>query len=108
MKKRVEAELISIAHRILKLKNKSDVDQLYKETQKLYEALTILKFYGDNYEILKESISENEIEEKVAAFIEAKEEEKVTSDVIIEKELELVEEIQPQEQVEEVEESPEK
>ena len=35
MKKRIEAELISIAHRILKLKNKSEVDQLYKETQKL-------------------------------------------------------------------------
>jgi len=73
MKKRVEAELISIAHRILKLKNKSEIDQLYKETQKLYEALTILKFYGDNYEILKNSIPVEEIEEKVAAFIESNE-----------------------------------
>ena len=71
MKKRVEAELISIAHRVLKLKNKSEIDQLYKETQKLYEALTILKFYGDNYEMLKNSISTEEIEEKVAVFIEA-------------------------------------
>ncbi|HPW97064.1 MAG TPA: hypothetical protein PK218_00720 [Flavobacterium sp.] len=73
MKKRVEAELISIAHRILKLKNKSEIDQLYKETQKLYEALTILKFYGDNYEMLKNSIPVEEIEEKVAAFIESNE-----------------------------------
>ena len=39
MKKRLESELISIAHRILKLKNKSEFDQLYKETQKLYETL---------------------------------------------------------------------
>ncbi|MGV9002970.1 hypothetical protein [Flavobacterium sp.] len=71
MKKRVEAELISIAHRVLKLKNKSEIDQLYKETQKLYEALTILKFYGENYEMLKNSISAEEIEEKVAVFIES-------------------------------------
>ena len=74
MKKRVEAELISIAHRILKLKNKSEIDQLYKETQKLYEALTILKFHGDNYDLLKNSISSEEIEEKVTAFIEPKNE----------------------------------
>lgn len=71
MKKRVEAELISIAHRVLKLKNRSEIDQLYKETQKLYEALTILKFYGENYEMLKNSISTEEIEEKVAVFIES-------------------------------------
>lgn len=70
MKKRVEAELISIAHRILKLKNKSEIDQLYKETQKLYEALTILKFYGENYEMVKDSLPIEEIEEKVASFIE--------------------------------------
>lgn len=70
MKKRVEAELISIAHRILKLKNKSEIDQLYKETQKLYEALTILKFYGENYEMVKDSLPTEEIEEKVASFIE--------------------------------------
>ena len=51
MKKRLEAELISIAHRVLKLKNKSEIDQLYHETQKLYEALTFLKFYCKNYEL---------------------------------------------------------
>lgn len=65
MKKRLEAELISIAHRILKLKNKSEVDQLYKETQKLYETLTVLKFYQDNFEAVKEEISENVLEEKL-------------------------------------------
>lgn len=70
MKKRVEAELISIAHRILKLKNKSEIDQLYRETQKLYEALTILKFYGENYEMVKDSMPIEELEEKVSAFVE--------------------------------------
>ena len=65
MKKRVEAELISIAHRILKLKNKSEVDQLYKETQNLYETLTILKFYQDNFELVSSDLSAEELEEKL-------------------------------------------
>lgn len=89
MKKRVEAELISIAHRILKLKNKSEIDQLYKETQKLYEALTILKFYGENYEMLKNSIPVEEIEEKVATFIESDEIE-IQAIVEVEKKPEVV------------------
>ena len=69
MKKRLEAELISIAHRILKLKNKSEIDQLYKETRKLYEALSILKFHEDNYAVLKNEVSSEEIEQKVEAFL---------------------------------------
>ena len=69
MKKRLEAELISIAHRVLKLKNKSEIDQLYHETQKLYEALAVLKFYGDNYEQLKSEVVIEDLEEKVVAFV---------------------------------------
>ena len=72
MKKRLEAELISIAHRVLKLKNKSEIDQLYHETQKLYEALTVLKFYGDHYEQVKLDVAGADLEEKVASFIEDK------------------------------------
>ena len=72
MKKRLEAELLSIAHRILKLKNKSEVDQLYYETQKLYEALTVLKFYGDNYEQVKSEIAVDDLEEKLSASLEEK------------------------------------
>ncbi|WP_298397709.1 hypothetical protein [Flavobacterium sp.] len=72
MKKRLEAELISIAHRVLKLKNKSEIDQLYYETQKLYEALTVLKFYGDNYEQVKSAISNEDIEGKIESFLENK------------------------------------
>jgi hypothetical protein len=69
MKKRLEAELISIAHRILKLKNKSEIDQLYKETRKLYEALSILKFHEENYAVLKNEVSHEEIEQKVESFL---------------------------------------
>ena len=73
MKKRLEAELISIAHRILKLKNKSEIDQLYNETRKLYEALSILKFYEENYNALKSEVSQDEMEQKVESFLAEKE-----------------------------------
>lgn len=70
MKKRLEAELISLAHRVLKLKNKSEVDQLYLESKKLYETLTILKFYGDNFDQVKSSLSEIDLEEKLTISLE--------------------------------------
>ena len=84
MKKRVEAELISIAHRILKLKNKSDVDQLYKETQKLYETLSVLKFYQDNYEVLKSEVDAAELEEKLETAFEAETPQVVVAEVKVE------------------------
>lgn len=96
MKKRVEAELISIAHRILKLKNKSDVDQLYKETQKLYETLSVLKFYQDNYEVLKSEVDAAELEEKLETAFEAETPQVVVTEVkvetMVETELPAVEE----------------
>lgn len=70
MKKRLESELISIAHRILKLKNKSEVDQLYKEAQKLYETLSVLKFYQDNFESVKSDVDEVVLEEKLKQSLE--------------------------------------
>lgn len=72
MKKRLESELISIAHRVLKLKNKSDVDQLYHETQKLYETLSVLKFYHENFEQLKSKVSQEELEEKIENSLDEK------------------------------------
>jgi hypothetical protein len=81
MKKRVEAELISIAHRILKLKNKSDVDQLYKETQKLYETLSVLKFYQDNYEVLKSEVDAAELEEKLETAFDAETPQAIVAEV---------------------------
>ncbi len=50
MKNRLEAELISIAHRILKLKNKSEVIQLQQEALALYEKLSVLRFVEENYD----------------------------------------------------------
>ena len=65
MKKKLEADLISIAHRVLKLKGKEDVVQLHQEAQKLYEKLAILRFYEENINVLKEEISAEELEEKL-------------------------------------------
>lgn len=78
MKKKLEAELISIAHRILKLKNKSELLQLHQETQKLYEKLSVLVFVEENfaglqptigrseaYEILETAFDENEVSDKI-------------------------------------------
>lgn len=109
MKKRLESELISIAHRILKLKNKSDVDQLYLETRKLYETLAVLKFYGDNYEQVKSEVSQEELEEKLAAAKEIIQEEikeiPVEEVVVAAQEMEKVvdeeEEIDDEEEIEE-------
>ncbi|TYA60167.1 hypothetical protein [Formosa maritima] len=50
MKKKLEAELMSIAHRILKLKGKDDVDLMHKEVAALYEKLTVLKFAKENFD----------------------------------------------------------
>jgi len=50
MKKKLESELISIAHRVLKLKGKEDVNKLHAEVSELYEKLTVLKFAQDNFE----------------------------------------------------------
>lgn len=70
MKKKLEAELISIAHRILKLKNKSELRQLHLETQKLYEKLTVLQFVENHFSETKPTIGKSEWEEKVAEAFE--------------------------------------
>ncbi|UZO81740.1 hypothetical protein NBT05_04550 [Aquimarina sp. ERC-38] len=49
MKKKLEAELVSIAHRLLQIKDKSDTESLLAETRKLYETLTILHFSEQHF-----------------------------------------------------------
>ncbi|MEO5788371.1 MAG: hypothetical protein ACOH2D_06130 [Gelidibacter sp.] len=50
MKKKLESELMSIAHRILKLKGRENVIELHRETGLLYEKLSVLKFAHENLE----------------------------------------------------------
>jgi hypothetical protein len=65
MKKKLEAELISIAHRILKLKSKEDVRELHKETQKLYQKLSVLLFVEENFGDTKPTIGLQDINSKL-------------------------------------------
>ncbi|MGY0391129.1 hypothetical protein ACW5R3_01050 [Bizionia sp. KMM 8389] len=50
MKKKLESELMSIAHRILKLNGKDDLNKMHQEVAALYEKLTVLKFAKENFE----------------------------------------------------------
>lgn len=50
MKKKLESELMSIAHRILKLKGKEDVIKMHTEAKELFEKLSVLKFAHENLE----------------------------------------------------------
>ena len=91
MKKKLEAELISIAHRVLKLKNRSETKQLQEEARKLYEQLTVLRFYEENFEAVKDEISITELENKIqqpTAFVTeavvTKNEDKISKEEVIE------------------------
>lgn len=70
MKKKLEADLMSIAHRVLQMKNKSDVNQLCIETRKLYEKLSILQFVEEHFEGAKPTIGQAEVVEKMKQFFE--------------------------------------
>ena len=96
MKKKLEADLISIAHRILKLKNKEDLTQLHLETQKLYEKLSVLKFVEDNFSDVKPTIGNSNIQELVNDALENEPEVEEVAVALEEIEIqpELVEEIQ--------------
>lgn len=44
MHKKIEAELVRLAHSILQMKNKKDVNELHKRARDIYEKLSVLKF----------------------------------------------------------------
>ena len=98
MKKKLEGELISIAHRVLKLKNRSETVLLQREARKLYEQLTVLRFYEENFETLKDDISQEQLEEKLE-YMAA-----VASMETTDLEEKLVEVAQPVEETQQIEE----
>ncbi|MFY0712206.1 hypothetical protein J1D01_00895 [Seonamhaeicola sp. NFXS20] len=59
MKKKLESELISIAHKILKLKGKEDVVKLHEEARLVYEKLSVLKFAHENFDEAIPTIGSN-------------------------------------------------
>ena len=70
MKKKLEADLMSIAHRVLQMKNKSDINQLCNETQKLYEKLSVLRFVEEHFGGSKPTIGQAEVVAKMKQFFE--------------------------------------
>ena len=87
MKKKLEADLISIAHRILKLKNKSELNQLHQETQQLYEKLAVLLFVETHFSEAKPTIGHAELEEKMAAAFESDTQEATIANAPVAKEV---------------------
>ena len=70
MKKKLEADLMSIAHRVLQMKNKSDINQLCIETQRLYEKLSVLRFVEEHFGGAKPTIGQAEVVAKMKQFFE--------------------------------------
>ncbi|MCL7761803.1 hypothetical protein MPF19_00150 [Polaribacter sp. Z014] len=80
MHKKLEADLISLAHSILQLKNKEDVFALKEKSKEIYEKLSLLAFveeYVNTTPGLEETKEELII--KVEKGLELKEEQKVVS-----------------------------
>lgn len=119
MKKKLEAELISIAHRILKLKNRSELEQLQQEALNLYQKLSVLKFVEDNFSEVKPTIGFASAEEKLeeiygleeapvdnddtAKTDDPKQEERADMPADAEKEVEKTDDIKPEEPAEDKE-----
>lgn len=86
MKKKLEAELISIAHRILKLKNKSELLQLHQESQKLYEKLSVLVFVEENFAGLQPTIGRSEAYEVLETAFDGESQKEISQETIVETE----------------------
>ena len=103
MHKKLEAELVSLAHSILKMKNKDDVNALHKKAHDIYEKLSVLKFV-DNY--LQTTPNTTESKEDIIDRIKEVEKEPETETIPFEESVETVSEIPEEaasETIEEVE-----
>src|SRR5690606_12172726 len=64
MKKKLEKELIDLAHDILKLEGKENIHTLYSASRKLYEKITVLKFIESEFIELQQTKGSDEIENR--------------------------------------------
>ena len=80
MNKKIESELVSIAHSILQMKNKEDVLALKAKAGELYEKLSVLAFV-DRYVAATPDSSKEEILEKAALLDLDKEAEAVVAEL---------------------------
>ncbi len=113
MKKKLEAELISIAHRILQLKDRATLSQLQEEARQLYEKLTILNFSESHFAGPQPTIGQvraaldkdesdelKEVREKIKAIIEPKQDDLIVEEPEEEKSSEQL--FEPEEKTEEI------
>ena len=89
MHKKLEADLMSLAHSILKMKNKEDVFALKEKSKDLYERLSMLAFVEEYVNTIPNlEVSKEELVVKVTQAFETKE-----AVVIEEEEIEIEEEV---------------
>ena len=103
MHKKLEAELVSIAHSILQMKNRDDITALHKKAQKLQEQLAVLMFVDDYLETTPEAKeSREELIEKIETVVDKPIEVAVVEEVNVEQKVftledeEVVEEEKPE------------
>lgn len=65
MKKNLEAELLSIAHKILQLKDKSDIEELKAITAKLYEKILVLSYVDEHFKETAPTLGKSGYEEVI-------------------------------------------
>ena len=74
MHKRLETDLISLAHSILKMKNKADVFALKEKSQEIYEKLSLLAFVEEYVNTTPgEKITKEEFISKIEVALDKKE-----------------------------------
>ena len=65
MHKKLEAELVSLAHRILQMKNKDEVVALRDKAREVYERLTLLAFVDEHILTSNIEVSKEELLKKI-------------------------------------------
>jgi hypothetical protein len=108
MKKKIAADLTSLAHKILQLKKKDDVIALQHLAKELYEKLTILAFAEKHFADLQPTAGDAEVKRKLKDLFsdlesndELTETEKATKTVKTQEKLEEKIEKKPEERIEE-------
>ncbi|PRP67713.1 hypothetical protein [Nonlabens agnitus] len=81
MKKKIAADLTSLAHRVLQIKDKENVEELQAIAKELYEKLTVLVFTEKHFSDIQPTAGNREVEDKLKrAFEEAQQDVKNVAD----------------------------
>lgn len=68
MKKNLEAELMSLAHRVLQMKNRADVHELKGLAAILHEKLSVLSYVEKHFEGPQPTIGKKEVEKSLSEY----------------------------------------